>query len=80
MSLHERYHVSDGESFVEATSTRDAAFRAAVRHANRQGVAHTVYDKMARVGAAQLWTIHPGVKEGASLVLPPMSYRANGDA
>lgn len=75
--VDDRYHISDGQSFIEAAGRRDEALRAAQRKANAVGHSFTVFDTMARRGHGQLWTLHPGANpDGACFVIPPTQRRA----
>lgn len=77
-NIDNRYHISDGESFLEAVGRRDDALRHAQRKANAAGHPFTVFDTMARRGAAERWTIHPGADpDGPCLVIPPSRRRTS---
>jgi len=73
MSIAMRFRLAQNGEDLGGFARRIVAFNYAIRGANNTGKPITVLDAMARPGAAELWTVHPGIKEGsgAGLVLPP---------
>ena len=76
--MQNRYQIGNNtEGYCASTSNKNEALNSAMVRANRSGLPHWVFDRMAHVGRVEQWTVSPrDPASGVNTVTPAGPPRA----